>query len=302
VWNEEPVRVFAGQNHGLIDRPTALTLGVNDHQIGLGLAVRGWTEVHRGVYYLNVTPRTWETEIAAAVLAAGPAAAASHRAAGTLWGLDDVYPVIEVTVPYSDTPEPIGVILHRTRRPVDTTIHKKIRLTTVERTLLDLAGLLPDRSLEKAAEAALRNRLTTITNIATCLGRYGGRGVKGTLRMRRVITALDRDLTGSPSEVDLLSLIRDAPIPQPVPQLEVSLPDGGTAYLDFAWPDRHKIVETDGIDAHASPDQREHDLRRQNMLMELGWEIRRFSARDVRRDPQRVLREVTRFVGDFSVL
>ena len=66
---------------------------------------------------------------------------------------------------------------------------------------------------------------------------------------------------------------------------------------DFYWPDRGKAVEVDGLDAHDSADRLDHDLRRQNALLDLGIELRRFSARDVRRKPAEVVEESRRFLA-----
>ena len=89
----------------------------------------------------------------------------------------------------------------------------------------------------------------------------------------------------------------NAPVPKPIQQLRVHRPDGGNAYPDFAWPDRMRIVEVDGFGAHGTPEQLQHDLRRQNQLMELGWEIRRFTANDIRERPLEVRDEIIRFVN-----
>ncbi|MCZ6568453.1 MAG: DUF559 domain-containing protein [Actinobacteria bacterium] len=58
-----------------------------------------------------------------------------------------------------------------------------------------------------------------------------------------------------------------------------------------------KIVEIDGLDNHSSSDLLHNDLLRQNMLMELGWQMRRFSARQVRRNPRSVREEIVRFIN-----
>jgi very-short-patch-repair endonuclease len=94
----------------------------------------------------------------------------------------------------------------------------------------------------------------------------------------------------------MAQLIRSAPVSAPVAQLRILLPDGSNAYPDFCWPDAMKIVEVDGLHAHSSADRLHNDLQRQNMLMELGWELRRFSARRVRRNPQSVHDEIVRFI------
>ena len=234
----------------------------------------------------------------AATLAAGTDARASHRTAAALYGLDGIYgDVIELTVPVSELPVPNGVIVHRTRRALPGETIDAIPVTTPERNLMDLAGLFGDRILEKAAASAIHRGVVTVDSMDTAIAVYGGRGVRGVKRMRRVLRLVEDDHSGSPSEVDVIQLIRTAPVPHPVAQLKIPLPTGSNAYPDFSWPDRMRIVEIDGFGSHSTPDQLQHDLERQNQLMELGWEIRRFTARQVRRDPERFIEELTKFVN-----
>jgi hypothetical protein len=115
--------------------------------------------------------------------------------------------------------------------------------------------------------------------------------------MRRIIGLVADDASGSPAEIDLKDIVIDAPLPLPVQQMWIPLPNGENAYPDFSWPDRMRIVEVDGFEAHGSPDQQQHDLRRQNQLLDLGWEIRRFTATEIREEPQRVRAEIVRFVN-----
>ena len=187
MWNKERVRSSAGQNHGLIDRATAVSFGVTDEIIRHHVLNRRWEIVQDGVYYLNVTARTWYTDLLAAVLAGGPDARASHRGASRLWDLDGVAGrLIEITVPYSSRPAPAGAIVHRTRRALPSTIRSAIPSTMVERTLLDLAGLLPDRTLEKALLSALRRGHTDLEAISLMMRDNAGRGV----RVQRYCVAL----------------------------------------------------------------------------------------------------------------
>ena len=296
MWEEEAIR-FAREHHGLIDRRTAGRLGVPTYVTRHRVESARWEQIHPGVFYLNVTPPTWNTQVLAGVLAAGEEAVASHRTAALLHGLEGIFGrTIDVTVPYDDRPEPYGVILHRTRRPIDLTTVGSIPTTTVERALLDLAAMVGDRVAERLVASALRKKVTTPELIDAVIGLRGGRGVSGTRRLRRVLRTVAEDVSGSVAEVDMGALIREAPIPSPIPQLQIRLPDGSNAYPDFAWPDRFRIVEVDGLEAHATAELLSHDLNRQNQLLDLGWEIRRFPARRVRTEPQVVIAEVTRFV------
>lgn len=271
--------------------------GLTDHYIQSQMDLRRWTQPHPGVYYLNATPMTWQARVLGAVLGAGDEALASHRTAGALWELEGFGGrVIELTVPFTNEPAPKGVIVHRTRRLLPAADVLGIPATSVERTLLDLAAVLPDAVLEKAAMSALRKKLTTTEAIALSLAEQGGRGVRGTKRLRRVLAAVDEGITGSVGEVEAAQIIRTAPVPAPARQHRIRLPDGSNAYPDFSWPRLQKIVEVDGYGAHSTPEQLRRDLIRQNMLMDLGWEIRRFSVDRIRREPALVRAEIIEFV------
>ena len=297
-WDEGEVRSLAADTHALVDRQTAIGLGASDAVIAKRIREGTWRGVYPGVYDLNVTRRQWVGDVHAAVMAAGPHALASHRTAGVLWGLDGIRSrMLELTVPISKEPMPPGVVIHRTRRPLPRMLIDSTPVTDVERTLLDLAAIVPPIVVEKAMMSALHKHLTTRDMLALRLSQYGGRGVKGTRRLRRTLARVDDGITGSPSEVDLMTMMRSAPIPMPACQLEIIFPEGDRAYPDFAWPALAKCVEVDGFDAHGAPEALERDLIRQNRLLELGWEMRRFSARRIRRDPANVLDEIIRFVN-----
>lgn len=298
VWDEGRLRRLAAGQHGLVTRDQVLALGVSDREIRWRIFTGRLEQLHPGVYYLNATPPTWKTDVLAGVFAAGPDAVASHRCAGVLWGLDAIYGrVIEVTVPYELSPVPTGVVLHRTRRANPSSALDGVRLTSVEKTLLDLARKLPWRVLEKAARSAIRDGATTIDRLDREVAVSGGRGVAGTRKYRRVVAAVSYDQSGSVAEIDLKHIVDEAPVPTPIQQLRVRLPRGDNTYPDFAWPDRRRIVEVDGFESHRDPVAFQRDLDRQNQLMDLGWEIRRFTASDIRNNPESVMSELTEFVN-----
>jgi very-short-patch-repair endonuclease len=297
MWDEGEVRASAGSRLGLLDRKSATRLGLDHGAISRQLSSGRWVALHPGVYYLDTTAPPWRTRVLAAVLAAGPGAVSSHRTAGVIYELDGVFgDVIELTVPFNGDPDPDGAIVHRTRRPRPSTLVGSIPVTTVERTILDLAALLPDPVMEKAVMSALHKGLTRLELLDQVIASDGGRGVKGTRRLRRVLATTDEGLTGSAAEVEMARILRHPSFPRALTQYRVALPDGSQAYLDFAWPDLMKLVEVDGFAAHSSPESLNRDLARQNMLMELGWQIRRFSPHQIRRQPLLVRSEMERFL------
>lgn len=270
---------------------------VTRHELAARMLGGRIDQLHEGVYYFDCVPATWKTEVRAAVFACGRDAVASHRCAAELWGFDGFSrQVIEITVPYLKSPDPPGTVVHRSRRYNAVTSVDGIPVTTPEKTIFDLASMLPDRVLQKVVRSAVAKSLVTSESLDTAIARYGGRGVKGTRRMRRVVHFVEEDRSGSWAEVGLKAIIDELAVPPPVQQLCIELGDGTNAYSDFAWPELKKIVEVDGFEAHGSPGQLESDLRRQNFLLDLGWQIRRFTATQIRDDPSDVASRILRFV------
>jgi very-short-patch-repair endonuclease len=250
------------------------------------------------VYLVGVAPPDWLGRLDAAVLAAGTGAAASHRAALVLWGLDGIGAApLEVTVPVTHGPEPAGVIVHRSRRPVAAAVVEGIAVTGVERTLVDAAACLPPVVVEKAMESAVRRNLTTAAKIERYLDDHAGRGVRGTRVLRELMAERPPGrAAGSGAEVELVRLLRDHGLPAPVRQYEIALPGGAVAVVDLAWPELRKVVEVDGLDAHAGAEALDHDDDRQNRLLEAGYELRRYTGRAVRRRPEAVVASISRFL------
>ncbi|HEV3497359.1 MAG TPA: DUF559 domain-containing protein, partial [Actinomycetes bacterium] len=71
----------------------------------------------------------------------------------------------------------------------------------------------------------------------------------------------------------LFALLRTAGVPLPVPQFEVLLPDGGSAFLDFAWPELRLGVEANSYRHHARRLDWSRDHTRNNLLTAVGWRI-----------------------------
>ena len=225
----------------------------------------------------------------------------SHRAALLQWGLDGIVAApLEVVVPHRGEPDPVGVIVHRSRRIEPTSIVAGIATTGIERTLLESATVVPPVVTEKAFASAWRRGLTTPAKCERYLEHHGGTGRRGTTRRREVVAlyaGTDR-APGSGGEVAFLRELRAAGIEEPVRQFVVELPDGSKAVVDFAWPDRRKLVEFVGLETHADSRAHAHDtLREDDILTATGWQLRRFAPETLRTNPTEVARRVIRFLG-----
>ncbi len=260
-----------------------------------------WQQRQAGVYQIDRRPQAWEEKLWSAVLAGGEGALVSHRTALLFWNLDGISAApLEVTVRFGSLPMPSGVVVHRTRRVRDREVVAGLPVTNVPRTLLDCASILPPIVLTKAVDSAVRSGVASLDELADFVEQRGGRGVTGTRRMRGVLSLFGQDHgTGSPAESEAFFHIRHSSLPRPVLQKEFFTRTGRRAVPDFYWPEFNKAVEVDGLGAHRSADALDDDLQRQNELLDLGIELRRFTARQIRRDPKGFIADLDRFLfGD----
>src|SRR5690606_39429464 len=96
-----------------------------------------------------------------------------------LWGLDGLRTqLVEITVPYEHAPVPEGVIRHRTRRPVEAVTVQGLPTTSVERTILDAAAVVPQEVLSKGVDSAVRSGLTDPLRLMRVVADTRGPGVR----------------------------------------------------------------------------------------------------------------------------
>jgi very-short-patch-repair endonuclease len=288
--------VASGQRF-LVTREEVLDLGGSFDVVRNRLSSGAWVRVHPGVYQVDRRPMAWKSRLLAATLACGPDARVSHRAALMLWEMDGISAApVEVTMPFGNLAVPEGVVVHRSRRPTPQTEKDGIPVSGPERCILECCRFLGPLVVGKALDSAIRQGVTDMDRMRLMLANEGGRGVKGTRLMRRVLEQRAHDTaTDSGSEFELLYHMQQGLLPRPELGFEL-FPDDDRRIPDFIWPILGKAVEVDGIDAHSSADRLDDDLRRQNQLMDLGLEIRRFSARQVRRDPEGVVEQIRQFL------
>ena len=280
---------------GFLSRRQALDLGQTRHQVQQRVESGFWRRVHEGVYAVGAADTGWRGDVMAACLAAGPDSVASHRAAAVLWRFDGIVRApVEITVPHGTEASLRRVVAHRSRLLDEADVARlgPIPITTPERTLVDFARSEQEVSVEKALESALREKILTEADV----WRYAderGRGLPGARRLRRVL--LERkpgEAAGSGGEVELIRCLRRAGVPAPVRQYQLRLPNGRIAKLDLAWPDRRVGAEWDGYDVHGGRLAHAEDLERQNGILALGWDLRRYTGSRVRRDPHGITAEI----------
>ena len=183
----------------------------------------------------------------------------------------------------------IRVHRSRTLRPADITDHDGLPVTTVARTLVDLATTLTPHRLERVVHRAEHLRLLDIRSLDEQLKRAHSRRTRPLQAAIERLSVREPDITRSELEERFLSLILNAGFPRPETNACV-----GAYEVDFLWPDHHLVVETDGAATHATLTAFEEDRRRDATLATLGFRVLRFTWRQVLYEPHSVLRALRR--------
>jgi hypothetical protein len=262
----------------------------------LGFSARGIEEwvrtgrlipLHRGVYAVGHDRLTLQGRWLAAVIACGRGAVLSHLAAAQLWEIrQSSVAVTDVTVPSQNgrAVRRRGIRVHRSGRLAneEVTVRRGIPVTTVARTLLDLADVIDDQALRRTVtEAEYRNVFDLTTLNAVVQANPGRRGAK---LMRAVEAAGHR--TRSPLEDRFLRFMERWGVEEP--ETNVSL-EGYE--VDFLWRRVGLVVELDGLDEHGTRAAVRRDRKRDRELWRAGFRTMRLTD-DALDAEQEVLRDL----------
>ena len=276
---------MAARSHGVVTRRQLLAAGISVDEIkqrlGNGVLVR----VHWGVYRVGHRAPSLEARYLAAVKACGDGAVPSGRAAAYMWGLvRGRAPDPEVTAP---TQRSVRGVRTRRRRPMDRreqTVGRGIPITSVARTLVDLAAVLDEAQLARACHEAGVRHHTTPRQVEAILARRPN--TPGARRLRAVLRG-DIHVTLSKLEQQFLQRLKAAGLPLP----QTNRPAGGRR-VDCRWPALNLTVELDSYRYHHSRHAWEQDRHRAREARARGDEFRRYTYNDVSEDPNLMMAEL----------
>jgi very-short-patch-repair endonuclease len=221
----------------------------------------------------------------AAVLACGPGSALSHASAAALWGIGGGSPrLIDVTTPRSGRSRP-GLRIHRPRTlsPAEVTNRDGIPVTTVARTVLDLAAHLQAGWLENLLDRVELRELADYPSLAALARARSGH--HGAAKLLQALTTHDAgsDLTRSDLEILFRQLCKDHGLPQPRVNQRIENKE-----VDFLFADHGVVVETDSWRYHKTRRAFEDDRARDAILASKGYRTLRFTDRRLTTDPHAI--------------
>lgn len=208
------IAALAKRQHGVVCRPQLLALGLTRHDVDYRLRIERLHPLYRAVYAAGHDALTREGRWMAALLASGPAAVLTHRPAARSWGISSMSG-LDVTVPRQRRGMP-GVDLHVSVLPPDETTERDgIPVTTISRTLFDMATILRPRQLESALHQAEVQRLLDLLSLHDLLTRYPRRPGAPAIRALLATREAGATVTRSELEVRFLEFVDQRGLPRP---------------------------------------------------------------------------------------
>ena len=288
-------------NYGLASRAQLRQVGFTDS--GIQRLVRSGRLVRflPGVYRSTSVPASWEAHAMGGCLRSPGNVWLSHRSAAAHHGFTGCAKShLEFLVTKRLGPAP-GHILHFVDDlpPCDIEVVRGIPTTSPARTLLDLAAVVDEETLEVALDDALYTHKVRLPRLEWRLSQLGGKGKRGTAVLRRLLEVRGDGSVVSTTilETKLVRLLRKAKLP--VGQAQHVFKENGrpVARVDFIYPEQRVVVEVDGTRWHAGRRARTRDAERDNYLNIRGWIVLRFSWFDLIERPGYVVEQIGQALG-----
>jgi hypothetical protein len=292
---EATVQELAGRQSGNFSRRQLLSVGLGSNAIKARLRNGSWALRYHGVYCQAPARQDPQALIAAAVLAGGPDAVASHASAAYLWGFLPHYEhPPEISLPTGDR-RPRHILTHRcpSLPPRDVTRQRGVPTTTPARTALDLAPRLTKKQLTRLVNDQLRDgrlRLAALDDVVARNPFHPG------TKLLRPFVEHPRNPTDSPFEDDFLTFVKKYGLP--MPQTNIWLHG---RKVDVFYPEAHLIVELDGRDFHSDQDAFRDDRERDTENLKQGLTTMRMTKDRLELNPgyeaERLMEIYSRRVG-----
>ena len=264
-----------------------LELGYARATIGVWAEAGKLHRLHRGVYAVGHRALGWDGRCMAAVLANSPAVA-SHKTAAWIWELLRWRPEgFHLTAPTRRHRRKPIVVHFALLAPEDRAVVGGIPVTSVARTVLDLAASEPTDRLHQMMERAEERGTFDRRRFDRLLARAGGHPGRGRLRYALRTFRPEQAVLRSGLEKRFLRLVLAAGLPRPATNVFVD------AYeLDCYWEAERFAVELDVYATHGSPRSFETDRQRADDLLLAGIELIRVTGVRLAREPKETIARV----------
>lgn len=259
----ESVASFARRERWVLTTAELRHAGASESWI-LRRAQEGWlTQQFRGVWLVGRARATQDELERAALKACGEGAVLSHRSAGMRWRIVLRYRgPVEVTAPTHRRSRGRLRTYRRALHPRDVTMKDGVPMTTLARTLVDLAAVSDEQALLHAVHEADHLKRLSVPAVDASLSRAGTRP-RGAPALRRCLRR-HRPTTGTVNrslERAFVQFLRRHGFPPTEHNVLVEIEAGEMVAFDVYFRAYGVVVELDG-GAHETKERFHGDRRR----------------------------------------
>jgi very-short-patch-repair endonuclease len=279
IQRERCLHTLAAKQDGVVTHRQLLALGFSSWAIDWRLKTGRLFRIHRGVYALGRLELSRQGQFRAAVLAIGDDSHLAGFAAAAHWGFwKGAATPIDIVVPRKVRPRK-GLRVHCVAElpSTATTVHLGLPLTTVERTIHDLAATMySQRHFRRVVHEAEALKLTDPDRLRLEIARSPGR--PGGPRLLAEIADGPKP-TRSGAEDDMVALLRRHDFP---PFHTNVRPPGTPAWVevDVFFKQYGLVIEVDGGPWHKTKFRQELDAYKQKIVEDAGYRVIRFTDKD----------------------
>ena len=295
-----------GRLAGIVTAAELASVGLTESKINILIGRDILTRTNRGLYaraaqvrQLSATERSKAAlRVAAAVAIVGPEAVGSHADAADLHGIavltrpnpDSICVSRPLDAPRANWSRRPYINLHISDLPAKhRTVRNGVPLTTVARTVVDLARTTSLREGVVVADSALHHGKTTKPDLYAVIGHCAR--WPGIAQARRAVDFSDA-LSESPFE-SLARLVFDqGGLPKPELQAWVGGQGRPLGRADFYWPAHATIAEADGASKYNDPARARDQLQRDENLRRAGFQVVHFTWHQLHQTPAQIVESV----------
>lgn len=275
---------LAEAQHGVVSYQQLRELGFSKGHIARAQEAGRLRRVHRGVYAVGHAGLSPHGRCMAALLVLPPGAVLSHWSAAWLWGLVPTPPrESEVTIAARGNRRR-GLQVHRvwSLQDEEWTVYEGIPVSTVARTLIDVARGSSVKQLTRVVDRARRRGKLDLDAIDTALPRCCS--PHAVERLQQVLRLYREEVSDrARSELLFLNAVKGAGLSTPAINTFVA-----GCEIDAYWEQERFAVEVDGWETHGTRAAFEQDRLRQENLKLSGIDSIRVTARRIEREPDAV--------------
>lgn len=283
---------------GTFSRAQALDAGLSNRQLRSRVQSGILDQIGPNAFRFAAAPPTPRSQlhemlldIGKPVWVAGPSAVAILRFDGA-----QLVRPFHLVVPADRNVRRNGGVIHRTERlaPVDVTTVDGFPVTTVARTIIDMARWAAPFELTRLVEQAVGNewleeeQLFRRIGALRSQGRYGIPALLGVLEQRELTRGGESWL-----EREYLRLLIEARLPRPDTQVVLAKAGDRIVRVDCHFPGTDVVVELLGYRFHRTRTQMNRDAERHNALLAAGKRVYQFTYDQVTAAPADVVRQTT---------